>query len=149
MEKQMLAELEVRCPFVDVVPGIHKAFSEAKGSGDYELEVPFERIGLPHIGTFSRRARVMLGETKTRSDGATLIPVRWRDASSNNFPEFDGYIEIIPLGADLTQLAIIGDYVPPFGPVGAIFDAAVGRRIAEVTVEELLVNLRTALERRT
>lgn len=147
MEKQMIAELEVECPAQDVAPRLHDALYGGKTSGSFELEVPFERLGLPAIGKFSRRARVTLGQSNLRSDGAMLVPIVWRDARSKKFPEFKGYIEILPLASDRSQVAIIGEYAPPLGPLGEIFDASVGKHIAEVTVEELLDHLRSILER--
>ena len=139
----MLAELEVVCP-AQAVPGrLRQVISD-----NFELEVPFNRLGLPAVGKFSRQASVTLGEARSRQDGATIIPIVWRDARSSNFPEFKGYIEVIALASDRSQIAVVGDYVPPMGPLGAIFDASIGKHIAQVTVEELLDHLRTALETR-
>ncbi len=140
----MLSELDVRCPPGDVEQRIRNVFS---ANGKVELEVPFQRVGLPAIGKLSRRVTLTLGDAERRSDGATLLPLRWRDADSKSFPEFEGFFEITPLAKDSVQVAIIGDYAPPLGPLGAAFDAAMGRRIAEVTVEELLYRLRQEIEK--
>jgi hypothetical protein len=148
MEKQMIGELNIRRSLEDVVQGIRRAFYGNSKTGSLELEVPFERLHLPGHGKFSRHANVTLGEREERFDGATLIPLEWRDAeSSPNFPRFEGYFEILPLDPDVSQVAIVGDYVPPLGPLGAAFDAAVGRHVAEATVEELLERLRSTLEK--
>lgn len=143
----MLSELDVQCPPENVVQRIHEVFYGDKRVGSFDLEVPFDRVGLPAIGKFSRHVTLTLGEPERRSDGATLIPLVWRDARSNNFPQFEGCFEITALDQRSTQVAVIGDYVPPMGPLGAAFDAAVGRHIAQVTVEELLQRLRAALEK--
>lgn len=147
MEKQMLSELDVLCPPQEAAQRIHDVFYHGKNAGSFELEVPFERLGFPAIGKFSRHVTLTLGTPERRSDDATLIPLVWRDARSANFPQFEGYFEIMPLDQRSVQVAVIGDYVPPMGPVGAAFDAAVGRHIAEVTVEELLHHLRVELEK--
>ena len=142
MEKLMIGELEIRRNLQDVIQGIRRTFDD-----DFQLEVPFERLHLPGHGKFSRHASVTLGETEDRFDGATLIPIRWCDTeTSQRFPHFEGYFEILPLGSNVSQVAIVGDYVPPFGPLGAAFDAAVGRHVAEAAVEELLEHLRSKLE---
>lgn len=138
----MIGELNIKRSIEDVIRGIRRTFD-----GGFELEIPFERLHLPGHGKFSRQATVTLGERQQRFDGATLIPIRWRDAkSSPNFPEFNGYFEILPLGTDISQVAIIGDYDPPLGPLGAAFDAAVGKHVTGAAVEELLERLRSTLE---
>lgn len=142
----MLSELEVACSAHDAAARLQQALYDGKAEGRLELEVPFARIGLPAVGKFSRHAVVTLGETHLRHDGATIVPIVWRDARSDMFPEFKGSVEILPLAHDRCQIAILGAYVPPMGPLGAVFDAAVGKHIAEVTVQELLVHLRAALE---
>lgn len=143
----MLSELDVQCPPQDVVQRIHDVFYRGKNVGSFDLEVPFDRVGLPAIGKFSRHVTLTLGTPGPRADGATLIPLVWRDARSNNFPQFEGYFEITALDQRSVQIAVIGDYTPPMGPVGAVFDAGMGRHIAEVTVEELLRRLRVELEK--
>jgi len=144
MERQLLGELEIRRS----APTLEQRLRELLVGNDakVELEVPFETLGLPAIGKLSRRAKITLGASQSRSDGATLVPIHWRDANSHNFPEFKGCIEILPMAENVSQLAIIGQYHPPFGALGAAFDAAIGRRIAEVGVEQLLERLRSQLE---
>jgi len=143
MERQLLGELNVRFP----AGTLEERLRELLGSDKIDLEVPFETLGFPAIGKLSRRAKITLGASTQRSDGATLVPIQWRDANSQNFPEFKGCIEIQPMARNESQLAIIGQYHPPFGALGAAFDAAIGRRIAEVGVEQLLERLRTELEK--
>ena len=145
MERQLLGELNVRQPARTLEQRLRELLigEDAK----VELEVPFEMLGLPAIGKLSRRAKITLGERQDRADGAMLVPIHWRDANSHTFPEFKGCIEILPMASNESQLAIIGEYHPPFGPIGAAFDAAIGRRIAEISVEQLLERLRSALEK--
>jgi len=145
MERQLLGALNVRCSATALELRLRDLLvgSDAK----VELEVPFETLGFPAIGKLSRRAVITLGASHLRSDGATLVPIHWKDSNSQNFPEFKGFVEIVPMAKDESQLAIIGQYHPPFGPIGAAFDAAIGKRIAEVSVELLLERLRSALEK--
>lgn len=144
MERQLLGELEVRVSASVLEQRLRSLLvgPDAK----VELEVPFETLGLPAVGKLSRHATITLGTSKVRSDGATLVPIHWKDALSNNFPEFKGYIEIQPMSSNDSQIAIIGEYTPPMGAIGAAFDAIVGKRIAEVSVEQLLERLRSLLE---
>jgi len=144
----MLAEIEIQCTPGTAAGRIYREFgADSRGDGTYELSVSLENLGLPAIGKLSRTAFVKLGAAQRReADNATLIPVQWHDLESDSFPTFHGEIEIVPLGSELVQVAIIGDYKPPFGPLGAVFDAAVGKAIAEATTRELLERLRKALE---
>jgi hypothetical protein len=72
----------------------------------------------------------------------TLIPITWRVPNSNAFPEFEGFFQIGAVGAGHVSLALYGRYIPPFGGVGAIFDAVVGRLVALSTIERLLKSRR-------
>ncbi len=141
----MLRELNVRYPAGTLEQRLRDLLvgSDAK----VQLEVPFETLGLPAVGKLSRRAAITLGSSTLRSDGATLVPIHWRDATSNSFPEFKGFFEIVPMASNESQLAIIGEYHAPFGPIGAAFDAAIGKRIAGISIEQLLERLRSALEK--
>lgn len=143
MERQLLGALNVRLP----ARALEERLRTLLGSDEIDLEVPFETLGFPAIGKLARRAKITLGTTTHRTDGATLVPIHWRDAKSHNFPEFKGSIEIQPMDSNESQLAIIGEYHTPFGAVGAAFDAAIGRHIAGVSVEQLLERLRSALEK--
>ena len=44
------------------------------------------------------------------------------------------------------ELKIEGGYTPPLGPVGAVFDAAVGTRVARASIRRLLRDLADELE---
>jgi hypothetical protein len=46
----------------------------------------------------------------------------------------------------MSRLTLEGEYEPPLGPAGKVFDVALGRSIARATVRRLLDALRDALE---
>ena len=60
------------------------------------------------------------------------------------FPQFNGTIDV---GADDSAgvLHLYGSYDPPLGKIGQIFDAAIGRRIAQQCTKELLIDIRERL----
>jgi len=145
---------EVTCPAERVPERIAAALGTSGstgGLGNYRLEVPFEELGLPDIGKFSRDVEVWLGRPERRPVFASLeetrLPITWHVAGHPEFPTFEGYVEITPLAANVTQLAISGSYRPPGGPIGAAFDATFGHRIADATIRYFLDALKQAIER--
>lgn len=148
MKTWILAELEIACPAADAAERIYRTFGiDNRGVATYELTVDFKELGLPAIGKLSRTAFVRLGQSRQRpADKAIMISLSWRDLDSDAFPQFHGEIEIVPMATNLIQVAIIGEYKPPFGVIGAVFDAAIGKSIAEATAKELLARFRARLE---
>ncbi|TAM60304.1 hypothetical protein EPN52_05390 [bacterium] len=141
-------ESEVACAPEEVADRLRDAL--APGEPDqpgtwYELDVPFEDLHLPRLGRFTRKVLMNLGEPEQRTH-ATLVPIRWRVTDSRAFPEFHGWIEVVPLSSTHAKLAILGDYTPPLGPLGLMIDRVGGNAVAEITVRRLLQRLRLVLE---
>lgn len=89
-------------------------------------------------GRIEKRIQVTVGRPRHTS-GATLVPIRWRAASTSwLFPALDGQLEIAAIGATNTQLGLSASYEPPLGLVGKIADRALLHRVAEVTVKDFL-----------
>ena len=69
--------------------------------------------------------------------------VRWEAEGGGTFPVFDGFLSV---AADEYYnsywLVIEGDYEPPGGLAGKVFDAVLGNRIAVATTRNLLDSLR-------
>ncbi len=80
-----------------------------------------------------------------RAHDAMLI--EWK-AGSPLFPNFHGTLRLRIASVEATGLTLEGAYVPPFAPLGLIFDRLVGRRIARATMNELLERLALAMEQR-
>ena len=67
------------------------------------------------------------------------VPLTWRATHGQHlFPEMEAYFEAFPTTPTDTELAIVGEYVPPLGTVGAVVDHTVMHRVASETVMELL-----------
>jgi hypothetical protein len=97
----------------------------------------------------SRRIEVEVGAAKVVS-GLMYLPIRWRAASEAGiFPTLDGDLEVAALGATRTQLALSATYEPPLGLIGRVADRAVLHRVAEVTVQDLLIRIGERLEKKT
>jgi hypothetical protein len=74
-----------------------------------------------------------------RSASKTVFPLRWAASGpAGLFPALDADVEVAPLGADRTQLAMSARYVPPFGALGRAIDRAVLSRVAEATLKDFL-----------
>jgi hypothetical protein len=54
------------------------------------------------------------------------------------FPPMLAELAVRPLDSTLTELEFRGSYWPPFGPLGAAIDGAVGHRIAEATIHRFI-----------
>ncbi len=77
------------------------------------------------------------------------VPLSWQATHAEHlFPEMYGYLEAFPTTSSATELAIVGEYVPPLGAVGAVVDHAVMHRIAEESVVELLEAIATEIKER-
>ncbi len=75
-------------------------------------------------------------DTAERGRKHDEIAVRWT-APSALFPDFHGTVRfrIVHLK---TRFILEGEYTPPGGFLGALFDRAIGRRIAHATAVDLL-----------
>jgi len=69
----------------------------------------------------------------------------WEPSGGGPFPTFTGSLKMHPLGLN-TEIVLSGEYKPPLGVVGEVFDAVVGKRIAEATAQMLLETLQQELE---
>jgi hypothetical protein len=75
-----------------------------------------------------------------------IFPFRWSASGPGGmFPGLDADLEVAPLGAETTQLAISARYVPPLGKVGKLIDRAILSRVAEATVKDFLDRVAAAV----
>jgi hypothetical protein len=144
----LVLEKEVACPPDLAVGRIYRAFgAETARNVTLRLVVPFEDLGLPNVGEFSREVVVTLGEPE-RKRFLTRIPLSWKVPENHAFPVFRGFFEVQPQSSRHVQLALLGYYHPPYGIFGAAFDALLGRKIAEATVRHLLEEIAEAVAER-
>jgi hypothetical protein len=54
------------------------------------------------------------------------------------FPAMEAVLDVYALGAHETQLDFCGQYCPPLGVIGVMFDAVIGRRVAEAAVHRFV-----------
>jgi hypothetical protein len=76
-----------------------------------------------------------------------VLPISWRATGPQGlFPVLDGDVEVAPLGAGSTQIALSAQYQPPLGHVGKAVDRAGLHRIAEATVKDFLDGVARTVE---
>ena len=62
-------------------------------------------------------------------------------------PSVHGLITVRPNG-QLTRLTFDGQYAPPLGPVGRLFDAVLGRWLAQLAVRRMVDEMASFVESR-
>lgn len=75
-----------------------------------------------------------------------LIRVSWKADDDFPFPSFAGTLVTWAEGnPKVTFIELDGTYVAPLGQAGALFDEALGRRIAQRTAKDLLGQIATGI----
>lgn len=141
------AETSSRCPFA-IAEEYAIAYLRAAERGERQAVL---RASLaPSLPVLSRKVWLSFSlatdveESGRRHDE---IRVRW-DAQSRLYPDFRGTVRFRIESAATTRVVIDGTYEPPFGIIGRLFDALVGRRLAQATMHDLASRLGRELEER-
>jgi hypothetical protein len=78
----------------------------------------------------ARTAEMGLGAVNF-GEGWLTVPVSWRAAETDVlFPVFTGELQAARISDTTTELALVGSYQPPLGPVGELVDHVVMHRVA-------------------
>ena len=75
--------------------------------------------------------------------------VCWHPYGGGPYPDFEGTLAIRSRDGGGCTLELDGNYEPPLGQFGRVFDAVLGARIASATARELLADLAEEIEERT
>ena len=126
----------VACPYEDVPDRLSAFFG-----GDVGTMPVLMMLG--DLGV-ERDVEIQLSP-KPGYPGYRLLDVSWKAKDGGPYPVFHGTLSVADEGAGWSRIDLDGTYKPPFGPVGAAFDAAVGHRIAEATASELLAQFKRIL----
>jgi hypothetical protein len=120
------------------VPGLAQA---ANHKGDALLA----EVGFGDDVRVARQVAIEFGEP-VRMAAKTILPLRWTaTGAAGLFPALEADLEIAPISANRTQLAMSARYVPPLGPIGRAIDRAVLFRVAEATLKDFLDRVGEAL----
>jgi hypothetical protein len=126
----------VACPF-DEVPDRLRAHFES-GAAVLPLRVKFGDLKIERDVEFHLKS-------KPAYPGYKLLDVSWAPKDGGPYPMFAGTLSVAEDATGWSRIEIDGTYSPPFGIAGAAFDAAIGHRIAQGTLTELLAELKRIL----
>jgi hypothetical protein len=126
----------VACPY-DEVSGRLQTYLE-RNDATIALRLPFGDLRL------ERDVEVRL-TPKPGYTGYKLLDISWAPKDGGPYPVFTGGLTVADEGAGWSRIELDGTYEPPFGALGAAFDAAVGHRIAGATATELLAQMKRIL----
>jgi hypothetical protein len=112
------------------------------------LNVPFSSLGIPSSFGIEREVEVDFVPFRGHKGERLLhdeLKMRWTPIGGGPLPTFNGSLKMHPEGGK-TELVLAGEYEPPMGKMGEVFDAVIGKRIAEATAQALLHQLKENIE---
>jgi hypothetical protein len=100
-----------------------------------------------HAGDAAQPAIVGLKRVHRPEDMTPRYAIHWEAEGGGLYPNFDGELNV-DADEDYNAFWFVlnGSYVPPGGVAGQLFDAAIGRRVAEATARGLLGEMRVETE---
>jgi hypothetical protein len=142
--------LEVHCPYVFALRYfdqyfLHLGWSERSPSVELPLRVPLAGLGLKDLAV-EKTVLATFEHSPEHRGLENKINVRWRPEDDAPYPTFDGTLSLAAATPKASVLTLDGEYEPPLGTAGKVFDAAIGHRIAEATAHELLKEIGDRIE---
>ncbi|HEU5449510.1 MAG TPA: hypothetical protein VFW57_10895, partial [Acidimicrobiia bacterium] len=95
-----------------------------------------------------RDIRMVVGDVQI-SPHTARIPMHWEDLRHPAlFPLLEATLEFAPVAGrrPITQIAFLGRYRPPLGPIGTLGDSLAGSRLVLESVVDFLTDLVARLE---
>ena len=126
----------VGCPFSAAIELAEEAVKQR--SGLYLTPTP----------PLGERVRFAAASTDDTSDGARkheALLVAWRPQTRGMFPDFRGVLTVRPKREGV-WLRLSGQYEPPYGVFGKVFDLFAGRVIARHTIHNFLGDVAADIE---
>jgi hypothetical protein len=101
-----------------------------------------------HLGVLRRAVTFSFGVHYDVGDGArgqNELHFTW-SARSRLLPNLSGILQFAIASYKETRIVLAGTYEPPLGPLGSIFDAVIGHRLAAATANDFVARIAGALE---
>ena len=133
---QVHAIVYVDCPFSAALEFAEKA---VRRRGDLYL------TPAPPLGERVRFSAATADDTSDPARKHDALLIAWRPQNRGMFPDFRGVLTVRPKQRG-TLLRLTGQYKPPYGLAGTVFDFFVGRMIARKTMHHLLTDLAVDME---
>lgn len=140
-------QIDVKCSHYYLIRHAERYFTvhhRGQTPGTFALTVDMSKVGLP--GKVQARHDVRIHyELSQGADAQAVINLTW-EPDDRFVPKYTGVLsgEILEDGS--SRLTLAGKYEVPLGPVGAVFDAILGRRIAAATVHAFLADIKQFIE---
>ena len=133
----------IRCPYVRAIAYFDRYLSglpAADGSDArvLRLRAPLSALGLPDGLALDRDVDARFATSEEPRGLEHGVSVEWMPRGGGPYPSFHGALSIVADTPKSSDVVLDGAYEPPLGAVGQAFDAAVGKRIADATADELL-----------
>lgn len=137
----------IETPFAraaDLVERFLTSQDAKNGTFTLRLSAPGAGIG---IDSFAVGHDVIASFRRRNGPNETIVfDLHWESADAGPFPVFDGTLTVAEDETyETCRLILDGSYTPPGRLAGAVFDAALGSRIAYATAQELLERMRMFL----
>lgn len=112
---------------------------------DFELQHSQEQrvalhVRVPVWGSLSLDKEVDAVLSPAAGGADCGMRVTW-EPGQGLFPRFHGLLRALPTGPESAILELRGEYEPPGGTLGMMFDRMVGRRLARATIDNLLARV--------
>ena len=151
--RRLRDRIQIDLPLDETQPRIDAYFESLRGAGGVatvRLRVPIKGTGAALGLSIEREVCIEARNTRDDNNLNDVVRVAWRAEGSSLFPEFKGVL-VVWAEADPQRsfVEIDGEYKPPLGMTGEIFDAIAGVQIAKSTAREFLNDLKRAVERST
>ena len=139
------AQIAIDAPAADVQEHIFDYFRE-HGDGKTEttlpLRVDLRDLGMPMDLAVERDVKACAELRRDEDNINDEIHVTWHADDGSSFPVFDG--RLIVWSEDDPERSFVelrGRYEPPLRDAGALFNSAIGHKIAESTANNLLAEI--------
>jgi len=142
-------ERVVRCPFSATLEYVEDHFREVAARGG-QVGVRLRDLVPTLGGRIKQPVTVAFDRRPDKAEGGRshdAIEICWT-AGTRFYPDFRGTLHLRIVTVDETRLSLEGEYRPPLGLAGRVFDRLIGRRIARATLRDLLDKLGDEMERR-
>jgi len=117
--------------------------------GPEGVRIPYRTFFLPFRGAFTHAVSVKFACRPDDSEPGRPhdeLYFAW-NAHSPWLPNFHGLVRF-RIAGERTNVMLSGEYVPPLGAFGALFDRVIGHRFALATISDIVDRLTRALEER-
>jgi hypothetical protein len=130
----------------DQTPQAAEAYLASLPLVDGKRVVPI-RIEIGDL-VIERRVDLVLKSPRTYP-GNVIMDIQWGPHDGGPYPIFNGMLSVEETGTNICRIDLDGHYQPPLGLAGAVFDAAIGHRIALGASRQLLDEIKTGFEMAT